>query len=505
MLQEHLIIWPKAYFSLLRGLLEGNSVYVLDALEAWPRLTVDVQQAADHQIISYHLSPQALLLWLHPEHDPCMRRHIQHIHEFTDTELQQLLQWSQAVDHHALLSHSWPVLQQHTAFDDKAVHELLVCQMFEQGLASLWRDWLAMGGCMTVAQAEHCYQLDSSAISAISTASALHDDLSSAFAAQLAQGSLNGEFWQALLNQQHAAALKARLRSSLAKTTLTVEQLRTALPMLLPLQLGEETALADLNLLPQILTVVSKAQLPLACDDWPAFSDAQGETLLHYLVRAQRPDLLVTAVKLGCDVGQTDARGVSAYSLADELGQTETLRVFKQQLHYRQLSDRQWQLWHSHQAMLACVIVVAVIGQWFWLLASDVPAKEWTIVSLFVATLTISLWRWRRGLSIKRMLKPQLAKQAADAISAEPSLDVGESDADAPVLDEPTADAPKVDKAQCDVETTAEHNLLRKTSAVSSIAVPWSWRLLAGLSYTALLLSLLLMALAMLALLGTGQ
>ncbi len=79
---ENIIIWPDQYALLLKGLLEQNGAYILDALEAWPQC----KSTTDEQgICSIILPPIYYLLW-HKPLDPFVENDFQHLHEFDQDE-----------------------------------------------------------------------------------------------------------------------------------------------------------------------------------------------------------------------------------------------------------------------------------------------------------------------------------------------------------------------------------------------------------------------------------
>ncbi|MCG7533715.1 ankyrin repeat domain-containing protein [Pseudoalteromonas sp. OOF1S-7] len=72
---EHVLIWPAQYPLLLKGLVENNGAFILDALEAWPECeTVTDQQGVRSSV----LPPLMYILWLKPlePFESCRYQHI---------------------------------------------------------------------------------------------------------------------------------------------------------------------------------------------------------------------------------------------------------------------------------------------------------------------------------------------------------------------------------------------------------------------------------------------
>lgn len=77
---ENVLIWPKEYPLLLKGLLEQNGAFILDALEAWPQCDTAVDEQGIESTI---LPPLYYLLWQKPA-EPFEQCFFQHIYEFDD-------------------------------------------------------------------------------------------------------------------------------------------------------------------------------------------------------------------------------------------------------------------------------------------------------------------------------------------------------------------------------------------------------------------------------------
>ncbi|NKC18274.1 MULTISPECIES: ankyrin repeat domain-containing protein [Pseudoalteromonas] len=81
---EQVLIWPAQYPMLLKGLIEQNGAYILDAIEAWP----NCQQIKDEQgVTTTVLPPLFYLAWLRPL-EPFEACYFQHIDDYDDKQRQ---------------------------------------------------------------------------------------------------------------------------------------------------------------------------------------------------------------------------------------------------------------------------------------------------------------------------------------------------------------------------------------------------------------------------------
>ncbi|CAH9054653.1 hypothetical protein PSECIP111951_01082 [Pseudoalteromonas holothuriae] len=79
---EHVLIWPSQYPLLLRGLVEQNGAFILDALEAWPNcITSKDEQGVEATV----LPPLFYLQWLKPI-EPFESCYFQHIDEYDEQQ-----------------------------------------------------------------------------------------------------------------------------------------------------------------------------------------------------------------------------------------------------------------------------------------------------------------------------------------------------------------------------------------------------------------------------------
>jgi len=79
-LMENVLIWPKEYPLLIKGLVEQNGAYILDALEAWPACHSTNE---DDGVCTTVLPPIYYLSWLTPL-EPFEECYFQHISEFDE-------------------------------------------------------------------------------------------------------------------------------------------------------------------------------------------------------------------------------------------------------------------------------------------------------------------------------------------------------------------------------------------------------------------------------------
>lgn len=87
---EQVLIWPKEYPLLVKGLVEQNGAFILDALESWPRCGSNVDEQG---VIATVLPPLYYLHWLKPL-EPFEACYFQHIAEFDEPAQHYLSQLS---------------------------------------------------------------------------------------------------------------------------------------------------------------------------------------------------------------------------------------------------------------------------------------------------------------------------------------------------------------------------------------------------------------------------
>ncbi|MEO2267284.1 ankyrin repeat domain-containing protein [Pseudoalteromonas pernae] len=79
---EKVLIWPEQYPLLLKGLIEQNGAFILDALEAWPTCSTRIEE----NVSSTTLPPIYYLIWLQPR-EPFEECTFQHISDFNEQAL----------------------------------------------------------------------------------------------------------------------------------------------------------------------------------------------------------------------------------------------------------------------------------------------------------------------------------------------------------------------------------------------------------------------------------
>ena len=77
---ENVLIWPKEYPLLVKGLVEQNGAFILDALEAWPACRSTEE---DNGVCTTVLPPIYYLTWLTPL-EPFEECYFQHISEYDE-------------------------------------------------------------------------------------------------------------------------------------------------------------------------------------------------------------------------------------------------------------------------------------------------------------------------------------------------------------------------------------------------------------------------------------
>ena len=345
--RENVLIWPKQYPLLIKGLLEQNGAHILDALEQWP---VCQERIDDKGIALTVLPPLFYLLWQKPA-EPFQGCCFQHIYEYDDDEqryIEQVLAHlkSQSMSNEQVtflllerLLNYLPIKSQFIQYSQLSLarlcHQLHAYQILQYSLAqglvlsqddvmSLWRDeelhaLLAPYLKTAVEQTPQLVQ--------ILTERLLQgeDYFGLLVALQEDDTDLN------LLEQALLAHIKDKsAKQSLCKRFLTqgatgcVADEQGCTAMMWAAERGFVDILVN-NLSPTTLKSVDKA----------------GNTLLHYAVLGQSESCIALLLKNGVDYTKKNKAGQTAYQTAVEQGFRLVLRQFEKDFGIKELSAKQ--------------------------------------------------------------------------------------------------------------------------------------------------------------------
>jgi len=402
---ERVLVWPEAYPLLLKGLLEQNGAFILDALEAWPKCEV----TKDAQGISTSvLPPIYYLLWLKPA-EPFEQCYYQHIFEYDDTaqqyiesalqHLQQQLAGKEATSE-LLLSRidQYASIGQQVSIQNELsltalCMNLRVFKLFQQflslGMPLKHDDVLAIWA-----------DPDFRDVALPFIKSNLHDDPAQ-LAEQIAQKLRQGEdFFDLLLalsddevdNRLLERALLSHISQSDAKQSLCMRFIEQGAKG----QITDEDGLTALiwsakqgfaNVFDALLTKERAGEC-----------DLKGNNLLHFAVRARSLDIISKALNGGVNYQQKDAEGLSPYRLAVTLELHEVVKHFEHKFGIKELSEegklKLIQMVHLLHALVCFMFPL----QLFLIFSDSISIKtEISIVSTLV-----SLGAFAYALSLKR-------------------------------------------------------------------------------------------------------
>jgi len=343
-LMENVLIWPKEYPLLIKGLAEQNGAYILDALEAWPACRSTNE---DDGVCTTVLPPIYYLTWLTPL-EPFEECYFQHISEFDESAqhyinamkthfldndytpeslvlmlCQRLEKYASAFAQSAVKT---PITLIHQLFNRRyfTVIEHVLNQgakMSAQDVLELWtevdfRDRLSGFIPETVADLEHLTSLAADKV-------AQGEDYFTLL--KLVSPDVDSV---ALLEQ----ALLAHLSHESAKQTMAkrfIEQ-------------GATGTLADENGKTAFMWAIEKGYVNvvetiLEHQD-KTRQDNKGNTALHYAVFAQSEPLLVFLLKSGFDFRVRNNEGLSCYRLAVSIKADNLVKCLERDFGIKELS-----------------------------------------------------------------------------------------------------------------------------------------------------------------------
>ena len=363
MSNENVLIWPKQYPLLLKGLLEQNGAHILDALEQWPQC--EEKTDVDGLTLTI-LPPMFYLLWQKPA-EPFQECTFQHIFEYEDADHQYVEQvlvhlkaqlehnekvtllllerlakyvdFTTQFEHFSLISPACLCLQLHYFNVLKVLLENGLL-LNEQDILTLWQDTEL-----------HELLLPYLGKAVKQTTSLLET---------ITERLINGEdYFGLLVALQHdetdltllEKALLAHIRDDSAKQTLCKRFLAQ----------GATGTLADDQGMTALMWAAKRGFIDVLVnqldDSVLKQTDNANHTLLHQAVMAQNEQCIALMLKSGIDYTVKNADGLTAYQLAVSLGYRNVIKLLEKDFGIRELSPEQQikriRLVHSLHA-LAC-------------------------------------------------------------------------------------------------------------------------------------------------------
>jgi len=341
---ENVLIWPKEYPLLIKGLVEQNGAFILDALEAWPACRSTDE---DDGVCTTVLPPIYYLAWLTPL-EPFEECFFQHISEY-DEDAQAYIS---AVKNHF--------------YDNEYTPEslvLMLCQRLEQYASVAAQNAIATPlSLLSLFFSKRYFTLiehalnNGSKLSAVDTLALwkeldFRDRLSTFIPESVAdleklselasEKVATGKDYFTLLTQVSPdvdsvvlleKALLTHLRKKTAKQTMAMRFIEQ----------GATGTLADENNKTAFMWAaergfVSVVETLLTKQD-KKVSDNLGNTALHYAVLSKNESLMVLLIKAGYDFRTRNKEGLSCYRLAVSIKATNLVKCLERDFGIKELS-----------------------------------------------------------------------------------------------------------------------------------------------------------------------
>jgi hypothetical protein len=389
---ENVLIWPKEYPLLIKGLVEQNGAFILDALEAWPACRSTDE---DDGVCTTVLPPVYYLAWLTPL-EPFEECFFQHICEY-DEDAQAYIS--------AVKSHY---------YDNEYTPEslvLMLCQRLEQ--------YASVAAQITIATPlslfslffskrfftliEHALNNDSK-LSAIDTLALWKEvdfrERLSAFIpgsvadldklSELASDKVaSGKDYFTLLTQVSPdvdsvvlleKALLTHLRKKNAKQTMAMRFIEQGATGILADE-NSKTAFmwaAEKGFVNVVETLLSKQDKKAA--------DTLGNTALHCAVLAKNESLMVSLLKAGYDFRTRNNEGLSCYRLAVSIKANTLVKCLERDFGIKELSpDGQFDRIKKVHALHAIITLLLPLQLFFFFDETITIKSELTLTLTMVA------------------------------------------------------------------------------------------------------------------------
>ncbi|AQQ00951.1 ankyrin repeat domain-containing protein [Pseudoalteromonas sp. SG45-5] len=370
---ENVLIWPKEYPLLIKGLVEQNGAFILDALEAWPACRSTDE---DDGVCTTVLPPIYYLAWLTPL-EPFEECFFQHISEY-DEDAQAYI--------NAVKTHY---------YDNEYTPEslvLLLCQRLEKYASVAAQNAITTPVSLLslffskryFTLIEHALTNDSK-MSAVDTLALwkeldFRERLSSFIPASIADLDklselasdkvANGKDYFTLLTQVSPdvdsvvlleKALLTHLRKKTAKQTMAMRFIEQ----------GATGTLADENNKTAFMWAaergfVNVVETLLSKQDKKA-TDSLSNTGLHYAVHSKNESLMVLLIKAGYDFRARNKEGLSCYRLAVSLKAQNLVKCLERDFGIKELSpDGQFDRIKKVHALHAIVTLLFPLQLFFF-------------------------------------------------------------------------------------------------------------------------------------------
>ncbi|MFC3032402.1 ankyrin repeat domain-containing protein [Pseudoalteromonas fenneropenaei] len=404
---EQVLIWPKEYPLLVKGLAEQNGAFILDALEAWP----SCKTATDEQGVNATvLPPLYYLQWLKPL-EPFEACYFQHIAEFDDASqsyIQRLISHFNQLEmgHEAQVlallepfcQYSDLACQAHCdaplslfklLYDKRLFNVLLFClergaKLHADDVMLLWQE-VALRERLTpfiTAQSDTLTGLKEAAIAAMAKGEDYYTLLT------LLE---SGDDLNTLLEQ----ALLALLSQEQAKQTMAMRFIQQGATG----SVRNEAEQSAWHLAAQHGFVEVIENLAQACPTHLSSQDKDGNTALHFAVQGNALEMMRKLIQLGDKPQQRNHDNLTPYGLAVQLRRQAMVKCLEQEFALKELSEQAQLSRMSWVHGLYALALLCLPLQLFFFFDESFAAKsEVTLTATLMAVMAlIAATRVKRG------------------------------------------------------------------------------------------------------------
>ena len=379
---ENVLIWPKEYPLLLKGLIEQNGAFILDALEAWPACRSTEE---DDGVCTTVLPPLYYLTWLTPL-EPFEECYFQHIAEYDEAAQHYI---SAAKVHfyendytpESLVLMLCQRLENYASISAQAAVNApisLVSQLFSKRFFTIIEHALNAGSKISAEDTLSLWQeVDfRERLSLFLPESVADISQLSELAAQKVAG---GKDYFTLLKQISPdvdsvvlleQALLAHLSGKNAKQTMAMRFIEQGATGTLADENGKTAFMwaAENGFVDLVQTLLDKQDKKQ--------TDKLGNTALHYAVIAKNEPLMVLLLKAGYDFRVRNNDGLSCYRLAVNIKATQLVKCLERDFGIKELSpDGQFARIKKVHALHAIVTVLLPL-QFFFFFDDDFAIKS---------------------------------------------------------------------------------------------------------------------------------
>ncbi|WP_394226473.1 ankyrin repeat domain-containing protein [Pseudoalteromonas spongiae] len=402
---ERVLVWPEAYPLLLKGLLEQNGAFILDALEAWPKC----EETKDAQGISTSvLPPLYYLLWLKPA-EPFEQCFYQHIFEYDDNA-QQYIESAIAHLHQQLNSKEAISELLLSRIDQYAAIGNQVAMQSELTLTSLcmhlrffklFQQFLNLGMPLSHDDVLAIWADDDFREVALPFIKSNVTGDTNLLAEEIADRLRQGEDFFDLLLALSDGEVDNRLLERALLSHISQPDAKQSLCMRF-IEQGAKGQITDEDGLTALIWSAKQGFAnvfdALLSKERASECDLKGNNLLHFAVRARSLDIISKALNGGVNYHQKDSDGLTPYRLAVELELPEVIKHFEHKFGIKELSEEGQLKLIQHVHLLHALVCFILPLQIFLIFSDSITIKT----EISIATTLVSLGAFAFALSLKR-------------------------------------------------------------------------------------------------------